>query len=146
MSAHVDAVLADLTAKRDKLSEVIASLEWFKVEFPHTAAGLVATANGTGDTKLSKRSKPDRAVKRGRAATAETNGRLNETQERLLAALRKHHPVSPGELAAAVKLDVSGVRYHLKGLEKQGLVDFTGKTLDRQVHLTHKGGASKEHL
>lgn len=41
-SAHVDAVIADLTAKRDQLSEVIAKLEWFKAEFPHTAASLVA--------------------------------------------------------------------------------------------------------
>lgn len=98
MSEHLQRTIDDLTAKRDKLSEVIASLEWFKVEFPHTAAGLVAAPqNGkTGDRKPVK----------PRAKGLPDDAELMQVGDQIVAALRQKNPQRTGDLIKAAKLKV----------------------------------------
>jgi hypothetical protein len=53
----------------------------------------------------------------------------------ILAALARHGAMSPGELAKAMDLTVSGVSYHVTKLIEQKQVKATGTSSDRRISL-----------
>jgi hypothetical protein len=117
---------ADLVAKRDALTQVIATIETHFI----------------GDTPAEMPPSPVRAPKskkprqrRTEQRTAPARSFPDDIGDAILVALKGHSPQSPRELADAVQVKVPLLRAHLKGLVKTGRVTLTGKTMNRQVHL-----------
>lgn len=65
--SDVDAMIADLTEKRDRLTKAIESLEWFKTEFPLSAAGTFA-ARVDGKAKRAQKRTDGRSKARASGA------------------------------------------------------------------------------
>lgn len=65
---------------------------------------------------------------------------------KILEALRKRSPLKPNELALNADVSVFVMRAAVKALEKERLVEVTGKTNSRQIHLVAGKRAAKEAL
>lgn len=86
---------------------------------------------------------PSPAVRREKQAKKTGKGLDGDIGEAILSALRRKSPQSPGELASAVNLSRSNLRYHLKPLEHNGAVSVSGTTASRRIRLA-SGRAAKE--
>lgn len=97
---------------------------------------------GDVDEPAPRAAKTKAAKKAGRTARVKAD---TDQGEDIVAMLKKHGgAMKPGELARALKLEVSTVRYQVKPLIKSGAVIATGKTMNRQFSLPPRGRAAKE--
>lgn len=138
MSEHVQRTIDDLKARRATLDDVIDKLEWFQREFPHTAAGLVATGTGTGGTPSSKRSKLAARVKRTTPTALADD--LKDLGDRVVAVLRAKSPQRVGDVlkAANVKIDRSRTTRLLIKLAEAGRIVRSGVGRGAMVALPGK--------
>jgi hypothetical protein len=124
MSEHLQHTIDDLKTKRATLDDVIDKLEWFQREFPRTAAAVTqkkATKTGTDQG-------PRQLVARGR--------RDDEKRSAILETLRRHGGVmKPRDLAKALKLSLTVLRYQVQPLEAEKRVIVTGRTAGRLINL-----------
>lgn len=141
MSDHIQQTIADLAAKRDQISEVIAKLEWFRDEFPRTAAAMsIAKPNGQPGAKRHNKRQKRRLA---RVAVALSRD-VSEKGQAILAELRKKNPRRPGELATAVGLNNStALRYHAQALLKAKQIVLLGSGAGTKYALP---GTAKEGL
>ena len=134
MSSGIGRALDELLAERQHLVARLAKLDagiatlrdLFHLPAP------AAPVNGT-KTRLSAAAPP---------ANVNEHSERSELDETILAALRDG-PQAPGELAAALKVERSLLRYHLKQLEAGGLVVSTGVTVSRRVALAPSAAAKE---
>lgn len=125
-------VIAALTAKRDRLDAMIATL---RTEFldgapapPIPRRPPARHARTTATRTPAPRSRPD----------------VTDTGEKILAALRAKSPQSPAALATALKMPRPALTRQLKPLIKRGAVVATGATMNRQFRLPPRSPAAKE--
>ena len=137
--SHPDpiAVLDDLARRRGLVTVVIRQLAAFYGLDP--APWLDDTRGPNGETIQPARGtkNEERRTKRPKGDTSRPPDAPSQQGDRILTALKAHgSPMSPGELATKLKVDRSLCRYHVKLLEKQGLVTSSGTTASRRIALS----------
>jgi len=151
-------LLADLRAKRDALTQAIDVIEKnFAIPEEEDEPGLKDVTRprriSRGPAKAGRRSK--RASKRNertneRAKRAPTGTRPRSLPDgtkgsAILEALRVKSPLSPGELAKALKIPRPRLAYQLKPLLQSGAVVAIGSGMrNRQFSLPPRSRAAKE--
>ena len=138
-------LLADLTAKRDALNEVIKILT---TQFTREIATSASTSRRSKTAvKRNERTNERTNERAKRAPTGRRSRSLPDVTKHgaaIVAALRAKSPQNPSELATRVKLARPALTYHIKRLIASGAVLATGATLNRQFTLPPRSRAAKE--
>jgi hypothetical protein len=146
-------LLADITAKRDALNQVIETLTTHFIKDGSSDAPVVHARRGRkpGRRKTAaKRNERTNERTNERAKRAPTGRRsrslpdVSPHGEAILAALRAKSPQRPSELAKVLKLERPALTFQIKPLLKSGAVLATGATMNRQFSLPPRSRAAKE--
>jgi hypothetical protein len=126
-------ILADLEAKRGAIDTLIGLVrEHFVGDDPTAMPESPAPSNGKA-TRAEKRGRTDGRSKARASATRSLPDGAHA--QAIVAALTKHGPTSPGDLARALKWDISVLRYRMKPLLQSKTVLATGATINRVLSL-----------
>ena len=138
------ATLDDLADRWRRCSRTIVELatfygldpsEWLSMDTPDLTVNARPTpVNGTAHRK---RKLPGAKLETKRTGRKPRPTKVpTDTQREILAALKTaSEPVSPGELAKAIKMEPANLFYHLKGLKAAGLVKAEGVSMSRRLSL-----------
>ena len=130
-------VLDDLADRRRRCTAAIVNLASFYLLDPAPWLDDTNVTVGESIAALHASKPVPRATKRAKGKTARPTDAPSQQGDRILTALKTHgSPMSPGELATKLKVDRSLCRYHVKLLEKQGLVTSSGTTVSRRIALS----------
>lgn len=134
------AVLDDLADRRRRCTTAIATLAAFYGldpapwldETPAVSHETIAPARDTKSHERRTKNHEPR-MKRAKGDTARPTG---APAERILAALKQAGaPMSPGQVAAATKMSVGAVGYHVRALVRAKQVHAEGATMNRRLSL-----------
>lgn len=142
------AVLAEFTQKRDALNAAIRGLELVIAEYtptpppvaasvavaPPLRAKLVLKAQEPMPKKKPRRTFPTVARRAGGRPRPEL-ACSDADADAIVDQVRRHGPRKPADLMAALDLRKDVLRRRLEILAARGLIELTGKTVSRRVHL-----------
>jgi Transcriptional regulators len=141
-------LLADITAKRDALTQMI---EMIRTHFVADTPGEMPVSRIVRPGRIARNHRPKKSGPRGRRTDGRTEQGPRQSAQRslpdddvqntILAALRKKSPQRPSELAQRLKISRPVLTYRLRELIKSGSVIATGATINRQIALAGKRAA-----